>query len=276
MPATAATDPLRLQLDPAAVLAAGRNLIAAMVDALPAPPVAQPGARPARGDSIAERLWPKLCDRRPAPDLLRALSAALVLLADHELAASTLAARTAASVRADPYAVVGTGLGAMSGALHGGASLGAETLIAAARGPDDVPRVVGELLRRGEKVPGFGHFIYRGGDPRAIVLLDLVRRAAPKSGQLAVAEAVLAEVRQKSLPEPNIDLAIATLARVAGMITGAGEAIFAVARTAGWIAHALEAYAGDGPPRPGPSTSAALRWTARDAIRASPAQRAAW
>ena len=246
VPATAATDPLRLQLDPAAVLAAGRNLIAAMVDALPA----QPAARPAPGDSIAERLWPKLCERRPAADLLRALSAALVLLADHELAASTLAARTAASVRADPYAVVGTGLGAMSGALHGGASLGAETLIAAARGPQDVPRVVGELLRRGEKVPGFGHFIYRGGDPRAIVLLDLVRRAAPKSGQLAVAEAVLAEVRQKALPEPNIDLAIATLARVAGMITGAGEAIFAVARTAGWIAHALEAYAGDGPLRP--------------------------
>jgi citrate synthase len=250
VPATAATDPLRLQLDPAAVLAAGRNLIAAMVDALPAPPVTRPAARPAPGDSIAERLWPKLCERRPAPDLLRALSAALVLLADHELAASTLAARTAASVRADPYAVVGTGLGAMSGALHGGASLGAETLIAAARGAGDVPRVVGELLRRGEKVPGFGHFIYRSGDPRAILLLDLVRRAAPKSGQLAVAEAVLAEVRQKGLPEPNIDLAIATLARVAGMITGAGEAIFAVARTAGWIAHALEAYAGDGLLRP--------------------------
>jgi citrate synthase len=138
----------------------------------------------------------------------------------------------------------------MSGALHGGASLGAETLIAAASGPDDVPRVVGELLRRGEKVPGFGHFIYRRGDPRAIALLGLVRRAAPKSGQLAIAEAVLAEVRQKSLPEPNIDFAIATLARVAGMVTGAGEAIFAVSRTAGWIAHALEAYAGDGPLRP--------------------------
>ena len=180
----------------------------------------------------------------------RAMSAALVLLADHELAASTLAARAAASVRADPYAVVGTGLGAMSGALHGGASLGAETLMAAASNPDDVPRVVAELLRRGEKVPGFGHFVYRGGDPRATVLLDLVRRAAPKSGRLAVAEAVLAEVRQKSLPEPNIDFAIATLARVAGMVRGAGEAIFAVARTAGWIAHALEAYAGPGPLRP--------------------------
>ena len=103
---------------------------------------------------------------------------------------------------------------------------------------------MGELLRRGEKIPGFGHFVYRSGDPRAVVLLGLVRRAAPKSGQLAVAEAVLAEVRRKSLPEPNIDFAVATLARVAGMVPGAGEAVFAVARTAGWIAHALEAYAG--------------------------------
>jgi len=256
VPAMAATDPLRLQLDRPAVIAAGQNIIAGMVDCLPG------DVTSAAGEPVAGRLWSRLCagnepgngpghgQGRPAPGLMRALSAALVLLADHELAASTLAARAAASVRADPYAVVGTGLGAMSGALHGGASLGAETLMAAASGPEDVPRVVAELLRRGEKVPGFGHFVYRGGDPRAILLLDLVRQVAPKSRQLAVADAVFAEVRHKSLPEPNIDFAIATLVRVAGMVRGAGEAIFAVARTAGWIAHALEAYSGPGPLRP--------------------------
>jgi citrate synthase len=259
VPAMAATDPLRLQLDPAAVLAAGRSIIAGMVDCLPSTAISGPGisgpdtsgpGTSGPGQPVAERLWSRLCDRRASPALMHAMSAALVLLADHELAASTLAARAAASVRADPYAVVGTGLGAVSGALHGGASLGAETLMAAASGPDDVPRVVAELLRRGEKVPGFGHFVYRGGDPRAVVLLDLVRRAAPKSGPLAVADALGAEIRQKSLPEPNIDFAIATLARVAGMVRGGAEAIFAVARTAGWIAHALEAYAGPGPLRP--------------------------
>jgi citrate synthase len=284
VPAMAATDPLRLQLDPAAVLAAGRSIIAGMVDCLPSTATSGPGTSgpgtsgagtsgagtsgagtsgagssgpgssgpgsSGPGQPVAERLWSRLCDRRASPALMHAMSAALVLLADHELAASTLAARAAASVRADPYAVVGTGLGAVSGALHGGASLGAETLMAAASGPDDVPRVVAELLRRGEKVPGFGHFVYRGGDPRAVVLLDLVRRAAPKSGPLAVADALVAEIRQKSLPEPNIDFAIATLARAAGMVRGGAEAIFAVARTAGWIAHALEAYAGPGPLRP--------------------------
>jgi citrate synthase len=275
VPAMAATDPLRLQLDPPAVLAAGRNIIAGMVDCLPPAALLTPGGLTSPspsaatdpdgadpGGPVAGRLWSRLRagngpgngpgngQGRPVPGLLRTLSAALVLLADHELAASTLAARAAASVRADPYAVVGTGLGAMSGALHGGASLGAETLMAAASGPDDVPRVVAELLRRGEKVPGFGHFVYRGGDPRAIALLGLVRRVAPKSGQLAVADAVFAEVRQKGLPEPNIDFALATLVRVAGMVRGAGEAIFAVARTAGWIAHALEAYSGPGTLRP--------------------------
>ncbi|HEX6521983.1 MAG TPA: citrate/2-methylcitrate synthase [Streptosporangiaceae bacterium] len=238
VPAIAATDPLRPELDPAAVMAAGRAIIAAMVRCLP---TAGPASDEGPG-MIAVGLWGRLCERRPNPALLRALSAALVLLADHELAASTLAVRAAASVRADPYAVVATGLGAISGALHGGSSLGAETLLAAARGPADISRVVAELRRRGEKIPGFGHLVYRSGDPRAIALLDLIRRAAPKSTQLAIADALLAEVRQKSLPEPNIDIALATLVRVAGMVRGAGEAIFAIARTAGWIAHALEAY----------------------------------
>jgi citrate synthase len=248
VPAMAATDPLRLHLDRPAVMAAGRSVIAGMVDCLPDQDTS--AIQDCDIAPIAARLWGRLCVRAPSRAMLRALSAALVLLADHELAASTLAARAAASVRADPYAVVATGLGAVSGALHGGASLGAETLLAAAAGPADAPRVVGDLLRRGEKVPGFGHFVYRTADPRGQLLLDLVRRAAPKSRQLAVADAILAEVRRRSLPEPNIDFAVATLARSAGMIRGAGEAIFAIARAAGWTAHALEAYESGVPLRP--------------------------
>ena len=246
VPAVAATDRLRLHLDPPAVIAAANSLIAAMVDCLPA--TGQLSAD--SDDSIAGRLAPKLCLRPPGAGLVAALRAALVLAADHELAASTLAARVAASVRADPYAVVGTGLGAMSGALHGGASLGAEVLLASAAEPADAPRVVGELLRRGERIPGLGHFVYQAGDPRAILLLDLVRKAAPDSGRLAVAEAVLAEASRRALPAPNIEFALAVLAAVAGMIPGAGEAVFAIARTAGWLAHALEEYARATPIRP--------------------------
>jgi citrate synthase len=247
VPAVAATDRLRLHLDRPAVIAAACGLIAAVADCLPA---AGPDAAVAADDSIAGRLATKLCQRRPSAGLVAALRAALVLAADHELAASTLAARVAASVRADPYAVVGTGLGTMSGALHGGASLGAEVLLASASGPADAPRVVGELLRRGERIPGLGHFVYQTGDPRAMLLLDLIRAAAPDSGRLAVAEAVLAEAARRALPAPNIELALAVLASVAGMVPGAGEAVFAVARTAGWLAHALEEYARATPIRP--------------------------
>src|SRR5260370_38171503 len=149
-----------------------------MVDCLPP---ASPNSGQARDRSIACRLAIKLCLRPPSAGLIGALRSALVLLADHELAASTLAARVAASVRADPYAVVGAGLGAMSGALHGGASLGAEVMLESARGPDDVARVVGVLLRRGERIPGLGHFVYQTGDPRSVLLLDLIRAAAPES-----------------------------------------------------------------------------------------------
>jgi citrate synthase len=267
VPALAAADPLRLQFDPPAVAAAGRVIIAGLVECLP---LAGAGERPAAGgerpaatredpaatredpaaSGIAARLWPRLCPDEPAPGLLDALRAALVLLADHELAASTLAARVAASVRADPYAVVATGLGAVGGALHGGASLGAETMLAAAQDAAGAPRVVGELLRRGERVPGFGHFVYRDGDPRAGLLLAMVRSAVPASPRLAVVDAVLAEMHRRALPEPNIDFALAVLATCAGMIRGAGEVIFAVARTAGWLAHALEEYTASTPLRP--------------------------
>jgi citrate synthase len=261
VPALAATDPLRLSLAPTAVIAAGRALIAGMAGSLP-----QPGAAPAASanghaptdlaaahhgpGSIALRLARALCPGEPAAGLLSALQTALVLLADHELAASTLAARVAASVRADPYAVVATGLGAVGGALHGGAALGAEVMLNSAAGPADAPRVVGDLLRRGERIPGFGHFVYKGGDPRAMLLLEVIAEHAPDSPRLAVARAVVDEVRRRALPEPNIDFALATLAGVAGMVPGAGEAIFAVARTAGWIAHALEEYHRNAPIRP--------------------------
>jgi citrate synthase len=284
VPALAATDPLRLHLDPPAVIAAAQNLIAGMVDCLPTvsttararyaagtgrPPAHErPPTRPGpaqhaprgeiRSASIAARLWGRLCPIEPAPRLLDALRAALVLLADHELAASTLAARVAASVRADPYAVVATGLGAVSGALHGGASLGAEAMLAEVADPAQASRVIGDRLRRGERVPGLGHLVYRGGDPRGRFLLESLRDAvgsgglgrSPAAERLAAAESVLAETRRRRLPEPNIDFALAALVGVCGMTKGSGEAIFAVARTAGWIAHALEEYAHGMPLRP--------------------------
>jgi citrate synthase len=283
VPALAATDPLRLQLEQPAVIAAGRALIAGMVDCLPPAPASrrpappgEPAAVPEQheravaaaqatatarsrgtagpdsgaGGSIAARLTRALSPAEPPPGLARVVQAALVLLADHELAASTLAARVAASVRADPYAVVATGLGAVGGALHGGASLAAETMLGQAADAADVPRVVGGLLRRGQRLTGFGHFAYPAGDPRSVSLMRALEEYAPESPRLAVARAVVAEARRRALPEPNVDFTLAALASVGGLVAGSGEVIFAVARAAGWIAHALEEYDRRAPIRP--------------------------
>ncbi|HEX6445084.1 MAG TPA: citrate/2-methylcitrate synthase [Streptosporangiales bacterium] len=233
-----ATDPMRFQLDGPAVAATGRGLLAGMVEALPLLGPAPDGEQP----TTAGRLWPRLCAHAPEPALLRVLDAALVLLADHELAASTLAARVAASVRADPYAVVAAGLGALGGPLHGGASFGAERMLAAMQDAGDAAAVIGERLRRGERIAGLGHAVYREGDGRGRVLLELLHEAVPGHPVLDAADTVVAEARARRLPEPNVDLALATFTRLAGMVDGAGEAVFAVARTAGWLAHAIEEY----------------------------------
>src|SRR5215472_9920543 len=258
VPALAATDQFRLHLDRPAVVAAGKALIYGITDALPpaaaaaaASDASAPGTGLSSGEgSIAARLATRLCSAAAPPGLTPVLNAGLVLVADHELAASTLAARVAASMRADPYAVVATGLGAMGGALHGGAALGAELILTSATAPADAARVVGDLLRRGERLPGFGHFVYKDGDPRANLLLELVAAYAPASPHLAVARAVTDEARRRALPEPNIEFALAVLAGVAGMIRGAGEAIFATGRAAGWLAHGLEEYERNTPIRP--------------------------
>jgi citrate synthase len=257
--ALAAGDELRLELHPAAVTAAGRSLIAGLVDCLPrlAPRSPGPGqgrrGRRASGpasDPIAVRLWGGLSPLEPEAGLVGAVDAALVLLADHELAASTVAARVAASVRADPYAVASAGLAVVSGTLHGGASLGIEDLLDEIDRADQAATVVGTRLRRGERLRGFGHRLYPDGDPRAAALLARLRAAAGGSPRMQVVESLLDAAARRGLPDPNVDLALAALAHVAGMTRGAAEAIFATARTAGWIAHALEEYDRNIPIRP--------------------------
>ncbi|NIH82142.1 citrate synthase [Amycolatopsis viridis] len=220
-----AADPLRFDLAPGAVRAAGERLIGVLADALP--------GRTGRG-TLGARLWPKLTARRAQPDLL---DAALVLLADHGLAVSTVAARVAASARANVYAVVSAGLGALDGHYHGGASTLAYRFLAQAR--EDPVGALSERLRTAGGVPGFGHRIYQRRDPRAEALLALLPP-----------DPVVAELVERLSGRAemfcNIDLALAAMMHAFDMRADAGETIFAVARTAGWIAHALEEYAEPG------------------------------
>jgi citrate synthase len=189
-----------------------------MVAALP---VRQPDAG---GSAFADVLWRRLTATPATPAAVRALNAALVLLADHDLAASTLAARVAASTRAHPYAVVGAGLAALDGPLHGAASGLAYALLAEAVRSGDPVGAVSDRLRAGGPVPGFGHPLYPQGDPRAAELLALLPDAPGKAEVRAVIDA--------SGSPPNVDFAIAAFALLTGMAADAGEAIFAVGRTA--------------------------------------------
>jgi citrate synthase len=243
--AASAADPLRFDTTPAAVVTTGRQLLSTMVHALP-----PRSAPPARAMSLAEALWHRLSSSPPTEESVRALNAALVLLADHDIAASTLAARVAASTRAHPYAVVSAGLAALDGPLHGAASSLTHPMLAEVLAGHDPVAVVSERLRAagaGGSVPGFGHHLYPGGDPRATALLTLLDGPVVEA-----AEQVGAVMRTRSGILPNVDLALAALTVRHHMPADAGEAIFAVARTAGWLAHALEEYA-DRPSRYRPS-----------------------
>jgi citrate synthase len=248
--AAATTDPFRHDRRPEAVAGAGRSLVSLLVEILP--PCGPAGARwaaalhlPAGGrrrESVAARLWPKLSARRPSSAELAVLNSALVLLADHELAASTLAARIAASTWADPYLVTQTGLAVLGGPLHGGYSEAARALFAEVSGGTPAAEAIGSLLRAGTPVPGLGHAVYRKADPRARALLASLAQARPPARHWGAVNDVIAVVSDRDLPPVNVDLAIGALCLCLDLAPGAGEAIFAIARCAGWLAHAIEEY----------------------------------
>ncbi|MFJ6945157.1 citrate/2-methylcitrate synthase [Streptomyces wuyuanensis] len=235
--AAAAADPLRFDLSTSAVTGVGRMLIPTLVDALPVVGSAHGG-----DDPIARRLWSRLTARQPDEPSLRALDLALSLLIDHDLAASTLAVRVAASARAHPYAVVSAGLGALDGPLHGAASGLAHRMLAEVLERGSAAPVVADHLRAGRRVPGLGHRLYPGRDPRAEALFGALAEVPEARPSLEAAREVEATAAGQTDLHANVDLALAALSVSAGMAAEAGETVFAVARTAGWIAHALEEY----------------------------------
>ena len=168
----------------------------------------------------------------PTTARVRALDRALSLLADHELATSTFGVRIAASTWADPYLLLLTGLAIVGGPLHGGASEFVRTLLrdAVATTPE---AAIGQALRDGEHVPGFGHSVYTGPDPRAPVLLDAIEQCKPPRELWHAAEGVLDVMARDGGPYPNIDFALGVLGEATRMVHGAGETIFAVARERG-------------------------------------------
>src|SRR5690606_32662626 len=149
----------------------------------------------ARGDTpggtgVAARLAAAWC-AEPAPALVTVIDRALVLLADHELATSTLAVRVAGSTWPGPYAAFAAGLAAIQGVHHGGASAQVHELLAECERAGDAGEVVVRRLRAHERLPGFGHKVYQGDDPRLAPLLEAVADLPDPHGRLGVVRAVI-------------------------------------------------------------------------------------
>ncbi|MFI6408021.1 citrate synthase [Streptomyces sp. NPDC050548] len=245
--AAATADPLRFDLSEDAVLGTARTLIPTLVAALP------PVRRTHRDEGpLAHRLWARLSGRPADEASLRVLDTALGLLVDHDLAASTLAVRVAASARAHAYAAVSSGLGVLEGPLHGAASGLAHRMLLDVLDQGSAAPVVADELRAGRRIPGLGHRLYPGEDPRARALFALLKDVPGAGPALAAARDIVATTARHTPLHANVDLALAVLTASSGMPSTAGETIFAVARTAGWIAHALEEY-GERPLRMRPS-----------------------
>ena len=167
-----------------------------------------------------------------AADLIRR---ALVLIADHELNASTYATRVVASTRAPLGACVLAGLAALVGPLHGGMTNEIRHLLADPAVAADPAAAIAVRLARGERIPAFGQPLYPDGDPRAAALLARIQ-PPPRARRLIEAMRAMTGIA------PNIDCALFILEQRLRLPAGAAFAIFAIGRTVGWIAHALEQW----------------------------------
>jgi citrate synthase len=226
-----AADPVACDLRPHSVALTGWRVLTLLTG------VAAGSRRPtAKVEETLARAWH--VDRRG----IDALRSALVLCADHELNVSSFTARCVASAGSHPYAVVSAGLGALEGTRHGGISLRVESLLNALRRTRDVRAALGERLRRGESIDGFGHPLYRDGDPRATALFERLREGYPRSSELAFALDVAGMAADLIRERPTIDFALAALARVLRLPAGTPLVLFALGRTIGWIGHAIEQY----------------------------------
>jgi citrate synthase len=186
---------------------------------------------------------------RPSGLATRAFDVALVLHADHELNASTFAARVAAATLTDLHSAIVGAIGALKGPLHGGANADVMRMLLeiGKDGPaEKAVEVVRAKLARKEKIPGFGHRVYHTEDPRATHLREMSKDLGRRAGQpiwFEISQRIEALVKAEKKLNPNVDFYSASTYYVLGIPIGLFTPIFAVSRVSGWTAHVLEQYA---------------------------------
>src|SRR5499427_2426007 len=190
-----------------------------------------------------------LTGERPSGLATRAFDVALILHADHELNASTFAARVAAATLTDIHSAIVAAIGTLKGPLHGGANADVMKLlfdIGADAPMEKAEEIVRGKLARKEKIPGFGHRVYHTEDPRATHLRQMSKELTAKAGQpvwYEMSERIEALVRAEKKLNPNVDFYSASTYYVLGIPIDLFTPIFAVSRVSGWTAHVLEQYA---------------------------------
>ena len=231
--AAARSDPNRFDHRPEAVRFSVRSLIATVVDHLAGPP-----GHLSHGGSIASQVAVAMRSRGDLAAVTAAVDAALVLLADHELASSTRAVRLAASTRADVADAMLAGLGVAVGPLHGGSGEEVVSLLrrCAATG---VERAIEDGLDSTGYLPGFGVALYPGGDPRFSALRPFVEDVM-SDGERDLLDRLVRAAAAHDLPLPAVGLALGALVWASGADQAFASTIFVVARMAGWTAHYLE------------------------------------
>jgi citrate synthase len=241
LPAFAAADPARVHTAIEAERRRARQLIARMAALVGLGREEGHAALPSAlvAGSVARAMLLSL-GARPSKQAERAVHRALVLCADHELNASTFAVRVAASTGADLYACVSAGLATLSGPLHGGASAQVEALIAEAARPEHARITVHERARRGEAIPGFGHTLYPEGDPRAAPLLSIATEIGASKVSLRTTLALVEAMRDAGRGEPTLDVGLCAVSAALALPPGSAGALFAIGRSAGWVAHVFE------------------------------------
>jgi citrate synthase len=206
--------------------------------------------RPPRGASreggMADYLLAAVGGASLPLEATRALDRSLMLYAEHVVNASTLTARIIASTGADLHAALCGALGALAGPLHGGANEAALRLLQTLRTPARAVARIDVMLAGGERIPGFGHRLYRHGDPRSEIHRQLAREMAARSGTaparrlVRVAEAVEQIMLERRGLHANVDWYAAALYQTLGIPASLCTPVFACARLAGWSAHVLE------------------------------------
>jgi len=197
----------------------------------------------------AENLLLMLTGDRPSNVAAKALDVALILHADHELNASTFAARVAAATLSDIHSAAVAGIGTLKGPLHGGAN--AEVMkmllsIGEDAEPDRIDSFVLDMLSRKTKIPGFGHRVYRTEDPRATHLRQMSREVGEregKTGWFKISERIEALMKEEKAINVNVDFYSASTYYLLGVPIDLFTPMFVVSRIAGWTAHILEQYA---------------------------------